>query len=431
MSSESASDERPARPTALWSMRALAVVAAGLAAYLTYVSIVAGGRALGCGAGSGCSEVLTSSWSKVLEIPVGVPATLAYLSMLVALCIAGPGSTPRTQRLAWSALVVLAAIVLAAAAWFIGLQAFAVKAFCPWCLADHAVGALLSIAILWTAFRPRVRDGEDAGADDDLREPGHALPALSPRAALACLAGLGLSVAGMMAALQLAFPSAGPPVLRVAETGGEDTGPGPNRTIVLFNGSLRLAPHDLPILGSPDAPKLLVVLFDYCCPHCRKLHGYLERARARYDGQLAIVLLPMPRDPRCNPSITEPDPGFEHACEIARLALAVWRTDRDRFPEFDHWLFDTDEPRPPEAARRQAESLLDPARLAVALEDPWIDRLIKQNVDAYAASGDDRIPVVRSPGIDAIVGRPATESALFDILERDLGLKPAAARHVR
>ena len=36
---------------------------------------------------------------------------------------------------------------------------------------------------------------------------------------------------------------------------------------------------EFPVLGPPDAPHLVVVLADYTCPHCRKLHGMLTEAR--------------------------------------------------------------------------------------------------------------------------------------------------------
>ncbi|MCC7424576.1 MAG: hypothetical protein IT428_30275, partial [Planctomycetaceae bacterium] len=394
----------------------MAVAALAIAAYLFYVSVALGGQALGCGAGGGCSEVLMSPWSKVLGIPVGGPAVVVYGLMLGTLLTVRPGSTLATHRASWGVLAVLAGMVLSSALWFVGLQAFVLKAFCPWCLADHALGATLSIVILWTLFRAAgtLPDGEDedsAAHDPDLDvAPFAAAP--FPRAAVACLAGAGLSVSTFLMALQLAFPSAGPPVQRLAESGNADSGPGPGRRIVVMGGKLELTPHDLPIIGSPDAPKLLVVMFDYCCPHCRRLHAWLDVARERYPDQFAVVLLPTPQNPRCHPGLEDLEPRFEHACELARLALGVWRADRSRFAEFDQWLFESEDPRSPDAAQGKAESLVSPAALASAMSDPWIDARIRANVGAYRQGGVDRIPVILSPGFSAIVGRPSDEDVL-------------------
>ena len=54
----------PRTPAAvLWLLRALALVAAGVAVYLLVVAFREGRLPVGCGAGSGCAEVLTSPWS--------------------------------------------------------------------------------------------------------------------------------------------------------------------------------------------------------------------------------------------------------------------------------------------------------------------------------------------------------------------------------
>lgn len=407
----------------VWILRGLAAVALSVAAYLLYVSVALNGQALGCGAGGGCSEVLTSSWSKVLGVPVGAPAIAAYGLMLGLLLAVGANRPMASQRGVWGLLAVLAGVVLASAAWFIGLQIFVLRAFCPWCLADHGLGAILSILILWSLLRSPARS--DFEESDDESELEEASPARRPfpRAAVACLAAMGVCGAAFLMGLQLAFPSAGPAVQRIAESGNLDSGPGPLRRIVVMGGKLELAPQDMPIIGSPDAPKLLVVMFDYCCPHCRRLHGWLDVARERYPGQFAVVLLPTPQNPRCHPGLEDLEPRFEHACELARLALGVWRADRAKFAEYDKWLFDSEDPRTPDAALAKAESLVAPAALASAMSDPWIDARIRANVDAYRQGGVDRIPVILSPGFAAIVGRPADEDVLFKILETELGLK--------
>jgi uncharacterized membrane protein len=93
MSTTAETDASLPRPNAalLWSLRALALAATGVAVYLLYVSLSQRGLPFGCSAGSGCSEVLTSRWSSVLGVPVSGPAVAAYLGFLAATFFIGDG----------------------------------------------------------------------------------------------------------------------------------------------------------------------------------------------------------------------------------------------------------------------------------------------------------------------------------------------------
>jgi uncharacterized membrane protein/protein-disulfide isomerase len=416
--------------TVRWSIRLLALAACGVTGYLLWVSLAARGLPAGCGSGSGCEEVLASRWSAVFGVPVSAPAISVYLGVLVASLFVGPPVPAITRRCAWAALVVLAAAIAAAAVWFIGLQALVLGAFCPWCMADHALGLALAGLILWqTATGARVVSRNDEHADT---AEFSRIPLRKPWLGVLPLASLGvLLVAGLIVS-QIAFEYKPQTTIRLPAGKNADTGPGPNRAISVLNGDLQLAPHEEPTLGSPDAPKLLVVLFDYCCPHCRAAHGYLLTGLERYRGQMGVVLLPMPLDGKCNPDVEHTEPRFEHACELARLALAVWRADRTKFAEFDRWLFgpetaseeETWLPRNPGDAHRLAEQLVTATALEKALADPWIDEHISRHVQAYARSGAERIPVIMSPGFDTLVGRPGSAEELFEVLEKELGLKP-------
>jgi hypothetical protein len=143
-----------------------------------------------------------------------------------------------------------------------------------------------------------------------------------------------------------------------------------------------------------------------------------------YAGQYALVLLPMPLDAKCNPAIDETEPRFKESCDLIRLALAVWRAKPEAFPSFDAWLFEPEKPRTLAEATAQAESLVGADALQQALADPWIDARIAANVNAYGESGVETLPLLLSPGMDGVVGRPETADELFKILERDLKLKP-------
>jgi uncharacterized membrane protein/protein-disulfide isomerase len=379
----------------------LSLVGLGIAAYLLFLSLAKRGLPAGCGKGSGCDEVLNSRWAQIFGLPVSGLAVAVYSGILFLLASLRFATSLRQAQWAGTALSLFAAVLVGAAVWFVGLQLLLLKAICPWCLAEHSIGLVIA-AIL---FAQRLVFWQTKFAS----------------VGVGCLLVCGV-------ALTQAFVPYHPPALqRLPEGKNADTGPGPDRLISVLNGKLSLAPHELPILGSADAPKLLVVLFDYCCPHCRATHGYLLNGLASHKNELAVLVLPTPLNTKCNPYWEETEPRFEHACELARLALAVWRADRAAFPVFDAWLFEPEQPRDPVAARRQAEKLVTAAALERALGDPWIDHQIEQNVAAYHNSGAERVPVILSPGMRSIVGRPENESQLFQLLDKELSLRPSQA----
>src|SRR5579863_5004394 len=150
----------------LWGMRALSVAAWGISGYLLAVSLDQQRLPVGCGAGSGCAAVLASRWSSLLGLPVGGAAAVVYLGVFIATFYIEAQRTVAIRRTAWSLLIWSAAIIAGAALWFISLQLCVIDAICPWCMADHAVGLLLSILIVWQApIARRSTVGRDAEQD--------------------------------------------------------------------------------------------------------------------------------------------------------------------------------------------------------------------------------------------------------------------------
>jgi len=407
----------------LWGMRALIVAAASVSGYLLSVSLDQQRLPVGCGAGSGCAAVLASRWSSLLGIPVGGAAVVVYLAALIATCFLGGQRPARVRRTAWSLLIGAAVIIAGAAVWFIALQIWVVNAICPWCMADHTLGLALSLLIICQA--PIARRGTEPNGtsivdgEANLRSDSARIISRPRALGLVCA---GIAAVGLLAGTQWLFDVPTGRTVRLPPGTNADSGPGPNRLVAVIDGKFQVAPHELPVLGSADSPKLLLVLFDYCCPHCRAAHGYLVRARQTFDGALGILMLPMPMDHKCNQTIQETEPRFEHACELARLALAVWRSDRTAFAAFDEWLFEPELPRDPAAARRKAEESVGAAALESALRDRWIDQQLAADVQAYVDSGADRIPIIMSPGFSSIVGRPESERQLLETLRTELQL---------
>jgi uncharacterized membrane protein len=381
----------------LWVIRVLSICAAGVAGYLAVTSFLLKGLPLGCGAGSGCDEVLQSKWSALFGIPVGSFALAAYLAVLVATFFVRKGTV----------LFGLAVAISASALWFIVLQVFVVKAYCIWCLTDHALGLAMSV----TAFV----------YVDSLASADSSASIRSGRAG----AVVGLGLTSVLIVMQVIWGASASELARLPETGNFDTGPGPERRIGVLNGKLQIDVHDVPVLGSPDAKTLVVIMYDYCCPHCRRTHGYLLEGLDRYPGQFGLVLLPLPLNEDCNRVVLlgETDRRFKDACELARLALAVWRADPSAFPTYDAWLYEPETPRTAGEARAKAEELVGHDALDAALAQSWVDRRIAEDVDAFAQISTHAIPLIFSPGMDAVMGRPESAEELFGILEKELGLR--------
>ncbi len=134
----------------IWVMRGLAATAVVVAGYLAWASLTAS-PVIGCGGGNvfDCSHVLTSRWSKVAGIPVGVPAFILYCVLLSALVFCRHPHVAQIRRICWNCVTFCGITAGLAAVWFTGLQFFTLEHLCPWCLAAHSCGLIICSLLLW------------------------------------------------------------------------------------------------------------------------------------------------------------------------------------------------------------------------------------------------------------------------------------------
>jgi uncharacterized membrane protein len=334
----------------------LSTLALALSAYLSWHYLV-GGSVIGCGGGTPCDQVLSSRWSAIAGIlPVSGLAAGAYLAMLVASFFIGPDTAAPDRRLAWGAMLVLVGAAAGSAVWFTIVQKWVIGAFCPYCMATHITGLLLAVLVSWRASRQFA----DNSTDVTLTGAVIATPVLA-----------GLVVAGFLAACQVGFT---PPA---AFRGGTSQVNLPT-----------IEARAVPLVGSPNAPYIVTLLFDYKCPHCQHLHAMLEDVIGRYDGKLAFVLCPAPLSNQCNPYIVRYVEEYRDSCELAKTGLAVWVAKPGAFPAFDNWMFSPEpgqlwHPRSVDAARAKAVELVGQAKFDAARDDPWIDRFMQASVRIY------------------------------------------------
>jgi uncharacterized membrane protein/glutaredoxin len=381
-------------------MLLLALAACGLSVYLFIKSWPNMGRPLGCGPDSGCDEVLSSRWSTVVSVPVSLPAAVVYAVILGLIFAVGPHSLPPARRKAWQVLVALAVAAMGAGLWFFGVQYFMLdRSFCLYCSMTHLCGLTLGALVLSRAWRV----------------------AMAP-----AIVGLVLVVAfiGVQVGVE---PSR--TVARGDQTASDDTGAGGDRVIELLDGKLRVFPHEAPIIGNPEAKHILVMLFDYGCPHCIAAHGALSQLQKQHEDELALVLMPAPLVRNCEyPDPRRWRPQFRQSCKVARLALAVFKADRSQFDAYDHWLVSGGSWRPYHESRRRAQQMVDAKALEAALADPWIEKYIAQGHAAYDASGSGQVPVILSGRLERpIFGHSGSNQDLINQIKKELGLGASPA----
>lgn len=378
----------------------LGTLGLGLSLYLAWHSL-AGSPVAGCGGGSPCDQVLGSRWSMVGgRVPVSGLAAGAYLALLMAVLHIGPSKTPPVRRLAWRVMLILCGSIVGSAVWFTVVQKWIVGAFCPYCMAAHITGLLLSALVFWQAPRQLIQT-----ADADTPSPA----APSRRPALT-----GLALAGVMAACQAAYR---PPSAFVAGEAGRD--------------SFAIDPRTVPLVGPPTAPHIVTLLFDYKCPHCQKLHFMLNEAVRRYSNTVAFALCPTPLSTNCNPHILREIEAFKDSCEMARIGLAVWLAKREVFPAFELWMFtmesgDRWRPRSLDDTRRKAVELVGRAPFEAAMADPWIDRHLRTSIRLYGNTGSNAIPKLVS-GSRWVMPTPDDADDLVRILQKLLTMPDTTA----
>ncbi|MFN3166923.1 MAG: vitamin K epoxide reductase family protein [Phycisphaeraceae bacterium] len=366
------------RDRALLILRLAALVGLAIAGYLLYLAL-AGQAAPGCGEGEGgCGDVLASRWSEVLGVPVSAFAVAAYVVLLAASIHAGPNSPPRHREGAWRLMAFVGFAAGLASLWFIGLQWFEVERVCFYCMSAHACSLVIALVAL-------------------LKSSGW-------------LRFAGVLPVGGLIALQL-FVIPPPPSFD------------PD-AVVFGNFDTRAAP----VLGDPDAPNVVALLFDYNCAFCREAHRTAADAVERYAGQLVVVLLPTALDPACNKGAAAPGAHSATSCELARLSLAVWLADPDHFGGYDAELVEHAESYPdihatPDQyvlqARLLAERRVGKDALADALADPRIDEILETNGEIYKnAKYDGRRGVPRLIVTGRALPGIAEPQSFFDLLER-------------
>mgnify|MGYP001241990432 CR=1 FL=1 len=399
-----------------WLIR-LMILGAMVISSMLMVHSTTGSVLPGCGPDSrfDCESVLSSQWSLWFGLPVTALAILSYLAVLLLLEVACNGRLT-LQRMAWRLLVVVAMAIIIAAIWFVAVQ-FHLQKFCQYCMLAHGLGAGASLLILILAPIGAVRVTPDEPADALMISPSSAVGL-----GLFALAGWALLFLGQWFSAPVTHVVVTPPP--IGQQGGVedfDRGSGDDRQISVLSGMVRLYPAQYPMIGSINAPLIALYLYDYTCPNCRLMHGNMREILRKHEGRIALIKLAVPLDAKCNPFVEKTSDQHRNACDLARLALAVWKVDPSKFEAFDDWLMQGQTPPELEQARARAAEMVGSGALDNALADPNIEHRFESTMGLYERTGRGTIPQLII-GRDVIFGRPEPEQ-LMEIFEKRL---PAA-----
>jgi uncharacterized membrane protein len=234
----------------------LLVIASAIAGYL---QLSREGAIIGCSAGSGCDNVLSSPWSKIFGVSILLPGLFTYGIMILCVLMGTKNSALLKLGSLLSWLVILAAI------WFLIVQLFILKAFCPWCCTIH--GLAIVAAALYLYWQPK-------------NEHSRWRTAFEPALILIVMFAVG----------QLISPSSNSG-FRANEVGAIALGASTNK-ITLYGGELNLKLDELPVIvaGNPEA--VCIILSDYSCPHCLEFHRMLIEKGDEIAEVASVYFLP-------------------------------------------------------------------------------------------------------------------------------------------
>ena len=351
---------------------------------------ISGHGLIGCSQGTHCSAVLGSKWSFLFGIiPVSALAAGIWIAFLICL-ILHRNSDLELQFFINRILLILSSAVSGSAAWFIWLQSHMIRSFCPYCMTAHILGITISIlTVIWCIKQ----------------KTGHSLLSI----------GLGLVLAAGLAIIQFATTP-----LTLAERGFASE-PLPE-----------LSAQELPVIGDPDAPHVVTLLFDWQCSHCRQVHGMLPDVVEQMKGKVAFICCPISLSRECNPLVPQGSTDrFTGSCKLLRIGLALWYTDPVAFGRYEEWYWGDYSKTwilpGVDSATAYASDLIGADRLEKAMNDPRIESYIQTVLQVFgrtSSGGHSAVPRLIY-GNDWLIPEADDAAGLATLIESLINQKPS------
>jgi uncharacterized membrane protein/protein-disulfide isomerase len=209
--------------------------------------------------------------------------------------------------------------------------------------------------------------------------------------------------------------------------------PTKQRLVKMLGGKLTLDTYQHPIIGSPEAPHVVVEMVSYNCPHCRKMSPTVQHALDRYGDQVALLVIIIPFEAECNRLIKDADPSANNpgACATAKLALGVARLNPTAFRDFHEYVMSTKD-KPPALGSIQSKAyvLADRTQLRELGKTDELSKQIEKYVNLFDRlqklnAGNKKFGLpVQIIGDYMMTGEVAKEEDVFKAWEEHLGVKP-------
>ncbi len=337
--------------TALLAIAALAAAAIAFSALLFYQSVT--GSYSPC-----CGDALSSRWSHWFGIPVSAFSIALYATIL---SVSLPGVARKRPALTAAVLRGGSILAVGAGIWFASVLISQGEG-CRYCFATHACGLAIAALVLVAVSR-------------HLPDLGAAPYGIAVFALVGFVAGSQLS------------PQPDPTI----SGAGSDSPPGsdarptdPDQREIPFARDMVISLDQFPHVG-PDRPKIyLAELFDYTCSSCREMHGDLAALKEAYPGTFTVIYLPCPLNRKCNAFLGPAVHDHDEACELSRVALALWNAAPERFPEFHDAMMTGRTPPTPTEAEAKAISLIGRDAFLEAQRSPAVEAAIATATGHYA-----------------------------------------------
>ena len=215
-----------------------------------------------------------------------------------------------------------------------------------------------------------------------------------------------------------------------ASGGDESPAPVPERTnreISLLDGKLKFKIYQHAVIGSREAPYVVVEMMDYTCPHCRKMGRLMHEVLPRFGDQVAIVIMPVPLDAQCNKHMPRTGPEHRNACKYAQLAQAVMAIQPDKFGAMHHYLLADLSVPSLDPALTHAYELVKSDRLRETMNNEEISQRTQQYIELYVRLKKEQekfgLPVQILKD-EVVVGPIGTPTELETLWVEKLGVRP-------
>jgi len=363
-------------------------------------AVAAVGQVCGEGAQSGCETVAQSRYAEVRGIPIAAlglafSASLAVLLLLAA--TAGAEARNAAALIAFLALILALAIDLV----LLGVQLFAIRAFCRLCLLTYAINAL-AVVLARPVHRRLVVVREGLGLPAGRAAfGGWAMASVAILAAV--LAGsLALryrerlhatAILGLPAAAPAPLASPLPPATPgsdaqryqeearaaqeqarrlqdilddgakldeyLTQKARRDFDQGPVRTFNL---------KGVPFKGPAEAPIRVVEFSDFLCPFCRQIASAFAGYIPQSGNRVVVYFKNYPLDSACNSTLKQP--VHAGACNVALGAICA--NEQGKFWNYHDRVFSSPptNPQVSDVVSMAREAGLDAAALETCVNNP-------------------------------------------------------------